>query len=87
MKTTMITGQVRKISQEPEQAWRLVDAKTISEITGLPVSTVWRASRENKLPYYKYGNRYLYDDREVLAVLKRNGGNGLGVESDNGAES
>jgi excisionase family DNA binding protein len=55
-----------------EPTLKLVDATVISEVTGLPKSTIWRASREKKIPCYKYGNRYRYDRREVLASLKKN---------------
>jgi len=52
-------------------SYRLVDATVIAEITGLPISTIWRGCRENKIPHYAYGNRYRFDPREVLASLKK----------------
>ena len=49
---------------------QLVDAKTLAEITNLPVASVRRLAREGKLPHYKLGRLLRFDVDEVKAALK-----------------
>lgn len=51
---------------------RLVDAKAISEITGLPLSSVWRGTRTGLLPHYRLARTIRFSIPEVLDALKRN---------------
>lgn len=58
------------MSVEPEQMFKLIDANELSEITGLPVSTIWRGCRENKIPHFRFGKRLRFDPKEVLDTLR-----------------
>lgn len=52
----------------------LVDAKTMAEITNIPVSTIWRGCREGTLPHYRIGRTVRFNLVEVLRNFHANGG-------------
>lgn len=73
--------QVRS-STAGKDASGLVDAKVIARATHLPLSSIWRACREGRLPFYRLGRTIRLDLLEVKEVLRRNGGE-LPQEDDN----
>ncbi|HNW72619.1 MAG TPA: helix-turn-helix domain-containing protein [Bacteroidales bacterium] len=36
------------------------------------LTTIWKLTREKKLPFYRVGRRYLFKENELLASIKQN---------------
>lgn len=53
------------------QGERLVDARTIARLTGIPLQTIWRACREGTLPHFRLARTVRFDPVEVLNHLRR----------------
>lgn len=48
---------------------RLVDAKELGELLDLPLQSVWKLARENRVPHYRIGQLLKFDTEEVLDAL------------------
>lgn len=50
---------------------KLLTAREIAELVGLSVETIWRYTRERRIPFLEIeGRQYRYREAEVLAALK-----------------
>jgi len=51
----------------------LITAQALAEALDLSVETIWRYTRENKIPYIELGNRqYRYKLKDVINALNGN---------------
>ena len=51
---------------------RLITAQELADILKLSVETIWRYTRESRIPYIQLSNgQYRYDPEKVLDVYKR----------------
>ena len=50
---------------------KLISAERLAAIVGVGTQTVWRWSRENRVPCYRVGRTLRFDLNEVLQTLKR----------------
>ncbi|MFW6268849.1 MAG: helix-turn-helix transcriptional regulator, partial [Bacillota bacterium] len=51
---------------------KMITARDLAEKLDLSVETIWRYTRNNKIPYYKVGTRqYRYKLSEVIQVLNK----------------
>ena len=57
----------------PVLAEKLWTAEQLADHLQVSVETVWRYTREGKLPAVKLGNHYRYDADEAIAALRRAG--------------
>lgn len=51
----------------------LIDAKQLAEFLNVPVTWVWAATRNERIPYIKVGKYLRFDCKAVLASLPRRG--------------
>ncbi len=62
----------------------LVTAQALADALGLSVETIWRYTRENKIPYIKLGKRqYRYNLQDVMQALS---GSSSAIARDNSAQ-
>ena len=59
----------------------LIDAKQLAEFLNVPVTWVWAATRNERIPYIKVGKYLRFDCKAVLASLPRRGV--IAAEGDN----
>ena len=57
---------------------RLVNARELAVILGLPIGTVYDRSRRDAWPRFRIGHAVRWNADEVLALLRRDGGDGAG---------
>jgi len=50
---------------------RLLSAEELAAFLGLPLQSVWRAARLNRIPSYRCGARLFFDRAEVLAAMRQ----------------
>ena len=59
----------------------LITAQELSELLNLSVETIWRYTREDRIPHIEVGSRqYRYVADDVLAALKKDSGYGVQEE-------
>lgn len=63
--------KVRGESEENVQRACLVDAKEISQLTGIPLSTIYKSCRDGSTPHYRLGRAVRFDPDEVLASMRK----------------
>ena len=63
---------VMELERTAENTGILVDARELSHITNIPISSIWRGCREGVLPHYRFGRTLRFDPNEVFACLRRN---------------
>jgi len=61
---------------------RLVTAEQLADFLAVPVSSVWKAARENEIPHYKLGRIYRFDLDAVLTFLS----DSINIEVEKGAQ-
>ena len=59
----------------------LIDAKQLADFLAVPVTWVWAATRNERIPYIKVGKYLRFDCKAVLASLPRRGV--IAAEGDN----
>lgn len=52
---------------------KLIDTKKLCEQIDMPLQSVWRLVRENKLPHYRVGKLIKFNLKEVLDALRVDG--------------
>lgn len=65
---------------------KLLTAQDLAEVLNLSVETIWRYTRQKKIPAVELGEKqYRYEKGAVLAALARNGRNGMLVKEERSA--
>lgn len=59
----------------------LVDARTISRLTNLPLQTIWRACRDGSLPHYRLARTIRFDPVEVLRHIRKDVSGGVALSA------
>ena len=59
----------------------LIDAKQLADFLAVPVTWVWAATRDDRIPYIKVGKYLRFDCKAVLASLPRR--SVIAAEGDN----
>lgn len=49
----------------------MVDARQLSEITGMSIQTVWRGARDGILPHYRLSRSVRFDALEILEIIRQ----------------
>lgn len=49
----------------------MVDTRQLSELTGMPAQTIWRACRNGDIPFYRMGRSLRYDAEEILGLIRQ----------------
>jgi excisionase family DNA binding protein len=52
----------------------LLDAEELSKVLRLPLPSVWRLARENKIPVYRAGRLMRFDLARVLEAMEKEDG-------------
>lgn len=61
---------------------RLISAEELAGLLGLPVASIRRYARENRIPHYRLGRLLRFDVGEVRAAIRDRGGEGAGGRDD-----
>lgn len=49
----------------------LLKAQDVADICGIHIQTVWRLSREKRIPFMRIGRSKLYDIKDVLNAMRK----------------
>ena len=60
---------VKKL-QQPVQPEKWLDSHDVKKLLNISDSTLWRYRKENKIPYSKIGNKFLYPESFFTKSLK-----------------
>jgi len=52
-------------------ARKVISAQELSDVTGLPRSTIYRLTRQRDIPCFRAGRQYRYSVDEVLAAIRQ----------------